>query len=269
MDALMSFSQDSEDIILYHMLKNVDSKIHWIDVGANDPVKISVTKFFSSGGGYGINIEPQAQLLDRLKKDRPKDINLGAGISNKEGRLKLHGQGVFASFDENNGWVGKEEAYEVPVTTLAKVCEKKYIKGDIHFMKIDVEGWEKEVLEGMDFGICRPWILCIESYEPYTHQPKWESWEHLLTANGYSYYGSSEINRYYAADERKDVLCEFADSQEIRKKYKIIQYDEAKKAIFVYRKWERKRKRQEYIKWKILNSKPLYPAKLIYRLLKK
>lgn len=56
MDILMSFSQDYEDIILYHMLKNVSSEIHWIDVGANDPVKISVTKLFSSGGGMELTL---------------------------------------------------------------------------------------------------------------------------------------------------------------------------------------------------------------------
>ena len=50
MEYLMIFSQDDEDLILYHVLKNV-SKIRWIDVGANDPVYASVTKFFSMWGG--------------------------------------------------------------------------------------------------------------------------------------------------------------------------------------------------------------------------
>ena len=168
MDILMSFSQDNEDIVLWNMLKSVNEPIRWIDVGANDPIDLSVTKIFSTWGGYGINIEPQRKLILRLKKDRPKDINLEIGISSEPGTLKLHGEGVFASFNPENGWVGQEEAYEVPVMTLKQVCENHLSDADIiHFLKIDVEGWEGEVLKGMDFNIYRPWIICIESYEPY------------------------------------------------------------------------------------------------------
>lgn len=51
MDILLSFSQECEDIILHHMLRDVKEPIRWIDVGANDPIDISVTKFFSLRGG--------------------------------------------------------------------------------------------------------------------------------------------------------------------------------------------------------------------------
>lgn len=266
MEILMSFSQENEDIILYNMLRKVEEPIRWIDIGANDPVNLSVTKMFSSWGGYGINIEPQIELVNRLKKDRKRDINLGIGISNQEGTLKLHGEGVYASFNSENGWVGEKKAYEVPVKTLKQICEE-YIEPDehIHFLKIDVEGWEKEVLEGMDFDICRPWLVCIESYEPYTGKEKWHEWEHLITDKGYAYYGFSELNRYYVAEERREKLCEFADATECGRKYKIIRYDEARRAVPVYREIERKRKKREHIYWRILNSKPLYPLKQIYK----
>ncbi len=50
MEYLLIFSQDDEDLILYHVLKNIE-KICWIDAGANHPVHASVTKFFSLRGG--------------------------------------------------------------------------------------------------------------------------------------------------------------------------------------------------------------------------
>lgn len=34
--------------------------------------------------------------------------------------------------------------------------------------KIDVEGFEKEVLQGCDFNIFRPWIFVIEAVKPGT-----------------------------------------------------------------------------------------------------
>ena len=51
MKILMSFAQEKEDIILYQLLQNINEPIRWIDVGANDPIDISVTKFFSVRGG--------------------------------------------------------------------------------------------------------------------------------------------------------------------------------------------------------------------------
>ena len=55
MEYLLSFSHEKnmEDVILYHALKRKD--IFWIDVGANDPVFSSVSKFFSTGGRLSEN----------------------------------------------------------------------------------------------------------------------------------------------------------------------------------------------------------------------
>ena len=128
MEILLSFAQEREDIILYHMLRNIDpEKIFWIDVGANDPVDISVTKFFSCRGGHGINIEPQRDLIEKLNQDRPKDLNLEVGVSNKRGTLKLHGHGSGASFDSENPYVKDADTYDIPVMTLAEICEQYLI----------------------------------------------------------------------------------------------------------------------------------------------
>ena len=124
MEILLSFAQEKEDIILYHMLRNVETPIFWIDVGANDPVGGSVTKFFSCRNGYGINIEPQKDLVEKLKQDRPRDLNLAVGASNKKGTLRLYGSGGLASFDSENPYVKDANAYDVPVMTLAEICEQ-------------------------------------------------------------------------------------------------------------------------------------------------
>ena len=52
-----SYAQEYEDLALYLALRDI-KKIFYIDVGANDPTYLSVTKFFYLGGGNGINIEP-------------------------------------------------------------------------------------------------------------------------------------------------------------------------------------------------------------------
>ena len=60
MQLQISFSQFSEDIIIWNALSEVDSRdIFFIDVGANDAISDSVTYLFYLLGGHGINIEPQ------------------------------------------------------------------------------------------------------------------------------------------------------------------------------------------------------------------
>jgi len=45
----VSYAEYFEDLILFDALKN-ETAIFWIDIGAYDPVDLSVTKAFSLGG---------------------------------------------------------------------------------------------------------------------------------------------------------------------------------------------------------------------------
>lgn len=47
-----SYAQEYEDLALYLALRDI-KKIFYIDVGANDPTYLSVTKFFYLGGVMG------------------------------------------------------------------------------------------------------------------------------------------------------------------------------------------------------------------------
>lgn len=73
MEYLLTFAHEYEDLILYHVLKDID-QVKWIDIEAYDPVIANVTKLFSMRGGYGINVEPQSFLYKKLVKDRPKSM---------------------------------------------------------------------------------------------------------------------------------------------------------------------------------------------------
>lgn len=136
MEFLLSFAQRREDIVLYHLLKNVNAPIRYVDVGARDPIIGSLTKLFYDRGASGINIEPQHDPFVQLEKDRPRDINLEIGISDKAGELTLYGSSAHASFDPNNS-VSQKVAHIVPVLSLSDVFNK-YIRRDedIHFLKL-------------------------------------------------------------------------------------------------------------------------------------
>ena len=86
----------------------------------------------------------------------------------------------------------------ITIDTMLNIC-KEYIRInlDIQFCKIDVEGWEKNVLLGYDFDNCRPKVFVIESTLPGNYIPCHSSWEYILLSNDYSFIYQYEINRFY------------------------------------------------------------------------
>jgi FkbM family methyltransferase len=205
---MTSYAQALEDVVLWRALRDVE-KGFWIDVGANDPLHGSVTKSFSVRGWCGINIEPVSEWFDKLVKDRPNDINLKVAAYSFNGEIQLHeivGTGLSTSIDEfaNRAQGFSQNTITVPCRTLSTICGD-HVQGTIHFLKIDVEGAERFVLEGCDFDRFRPWIVMVEATEPLTTVPTHQTWEHILTEARYDFLLSDGLNRFYSACERPEL----------------------------------------------------------------
>jgi FkbM family methyltransferase len=208
----ISYAQNFEDVLLWRALGHVKNGFY-IDVGANDPVEHSVTKAFYEAGWYGVNIEPLPAFQQAFQAQRPRDINLAIAAGAAEGSITL--------FDVPavSGWASPDQAVadahradgfdvaelQVPMRTLASVCAE-HVRGDIHFLKIDVEGFEGEVLRGMDFAKWRPWLLVIEATMPNSRETNHESWEALVTVHGYRYVHFDGLNRYYVSPDHPELL---------------------------------------------------------------
>ncbi len=207
----ISYAQNFEDVMLRRALKDVD-KGFYIDAGANDPVVDSVTKSFYDAGWHGINIEPVGEWYEKLQQDRPNDTNLQLAVGAKKDELDFYevvGTGL-STMDE---LIAKQHAdnhnfqiktYKVPVTTLTAICEE-YVQADIHFLKIDVEGAELSVLQGADLRKIRPWIILVESTLPTTSTDCHQQWEPILLASGYEFVYFDGLNRFYVANEHKEI----------------------------------------------------------------
>lgn len=183
----------------------------YIDVGANDPVKDSVTKAFYDRGWHGINAEPVAAHHQDLERDRPLDINLRCALGDSDGVIdlwecELPGLATTdVSVVDQHIIAGHHGAYHrVPVRTLASVCAE-HAPAEIHFLKIDVEGGEESVLAGADFRRFRPWIVVVEATRPNSTEQNHGAWEHLLTDAGYRFAYADGLNRFYVADEHKEL----------------------------------------------------------------
>lgn len=208
---MISYAQNFEDVMLWRALKNIENGFY-IDVGANDSNIDSVTKVFYEQGWHGINIEPVSAHHVCLQTERPRDINLNCAAGSKAGEIEIWECEV-------RGWATSNESvikqhiqaglkgtyHKVLVRTLANICAE-YVKGDIHFLKIDVEGFEKEVLMGADFQSFRPWIVVVEATMPNSTEQVYERWENLLTIADYLFAYADGLNRFYIAAEHSELL---------------------------------------------------------------
>lgn len=214
--SFISFSQNAEDVLLWRALGQVENGFY-IDVGANDPEEHSVTKAFYDAGWRGISIEPLPSFHQAFLEQRPRDVNLAIAAGSANGELTLYDTPQvrgWASPDQAVAELHRSEGHQVvelsvPVRTLASVCEE-YVQGrQIHFLKIDVEGFEGEVLKGMDFARWRPWVLVIEATLPNSRETNHASWEHMVTSQRYRFVWFDGLNRYYVAEEHSELAQHF------------------------------------------------------------
>lgn len=219
----ISYAQNAEDVRLHRAFAGKHDGFY-VDVGANHPVTLSVTKHFYEQGWSGLNCEPLPSHFRLLQADRPRDINLNVGCSNQPGELTLYAaDGSAAGISSFNlrevaGHREKGFAFQTiksQVLTLASILEQHVGARTIDFMSIDVEGHEREVLEGADFERFRPRVLVIEATRPNTTQPTHENWEHLVLDHGYLFAVFDGLNRFYVRQEDAALIPTIALSPNV------------------------------------------------------
>ncbi|MDH4190628.1 MAG: FkbM family methyltransferase [Betaproteobacteria bacterium] len=223
---MISYAQNFEDVLLERVFKG-QAKGFYVDVGAHDPEEFSVTKHFYDKGWSGLNIEPVRASQRKFIRQRPRDINLGIAAGDTTGRAT-----IFQPTDTALASLSKEIAQraiqdtdssglietQVEIRPLASVLEE-YEVTHIDFLKIDVEGWEAQVLAGMDFSRFRPVILLVEATRPLSgledftkidEVAAWAAWEPRLLRAGYKFAFFDGLNRFYIRKEDQALKACFS-----------------------------------------------------------
>ena len=164
----MFYSQCGQDQYLEkHVFKGFKNGV-FVDVGAHDGISINNTLYFEKNNNWnGINIEPIKKVFDNLVINRPNNINLNCAVCNNDGETEFLCNtgwtemisGIKDNFDPRH-WqrLEKENKEKGSVTEVIKVNTKKLetifhennIK-HIHYLSIDVEGAEFEVIKSINF----------------------------------------------------------------------------------------------------------------------
>lgn len=214
--SFVSYAQNYEDVMLWRALRDIEKGVY-IDVGAWSPDLDSVTRAFSERGWHGINIEPNPAYFAELVERRPNDINLDIAVGDHPGTISM-------SFIPESGLSTADErfireyesagyalnAQNVEVSTLAAIwAEHLPHILDVHFLKVDVEGFERAVLSGNDWARFRPWIVVVEATLPNSQIENHEEWEEILLKADYLYVYADGLNRYYVAQEHPERIDAF------------------------------------------------------------
>lgn len=213
----ISYAQRFEDM---HLLRVFGGKPggFYIDIGAGHPVYDNVSFAFYLRGWRGITAEPNPWLAQLSEAVRPRDAHMQSLVGEKPGEatyyLVEHFHGLSTTVESHarkaQSEFGKDsQTMTVPVTTLRALCER-HAPPAIDFLKIDVEGAERDVLLGNDWRRFRPKVVLAEALEPITMAPAWQAWEPLLTRNGYRFAYFDSLNRYYVADEHAGLAGRLA-----------------------------------------------------------
>jgi FkbM family methyltransferase len=187
----------------------------YIDIGAQDPIVDSVSLAFYERGWRGVHVEPDPAYAAQLRQARPDETVIQAAVNTGGGTITLFeipgtglSTGVPAIAEEHRQQGFDVRRIDVPSIPLSQVLGT-FAGEEVHWLKIDVEGMESEVIESWAQSAVRPWIVAVESTYPQTSAPSFAAWEDRLTGLGYDLVYRDGLNRFYLSHGHPELRGHF------------------------------------------------------------
>lgn len=212
--ARLSFSQQGEDIVLFHALHEV-LKIEaptYLDVGAAYPVRGSNTYLLYTTGARGVLVEPNPALAAQLRQERPHDTVIEAGIGGADRTeadyYEIKGNPMLNTFSVEQVarlQRGKTESVvgrvvKMPLLDIDRVIQEQWGRAP-DLLSTDVEGLDEAIIRALDLSRFRPAVICAEA-TPTTTAGQPSSLTSYLISQGYVPRGGSMYNTIYLDSRR-------------------------------------------------------------------
>lgn len=212
--SIISYAQNFEDVMLWRALGHIERGFY-IDIGAQDPTVDSVSLAFHENNWRGIHVEPTPHYADLLRQQRPGDTVIQAAVGNGSALTKffeIPNTGI-STADASIAAQHRERGFDVheiivtliPLSSIFDTCTE-----EIHWLKVDVEGFEKQLLSSWGDSTARPWIVVIESTLPLTQIESHDNWESIILGYGYSLAYFDGLNRFYVSHAHPELKAAFA-----------------------------------------------------------
>jgi FkbM family methyltransferase len=166
----------------------------FVEAGANDGYDQSNTYWLERGRGWrGVLVEPMAELSREAARERPgsrvftcalvAEDHPGATVTLRYGGLMTTVAGFRESEQSDREWVADahrlvqeepEHEFTVPARTLSSVLDEARAP-EIDLLSLDVEGFEPQVLAGLDLDRHAPRFMLVEIRDMETGRPAIEA----------------------------------------------------------------------------------------------
>jgi FkbM family methyltransferase len=201
-----SYSANFEDVILNRIFGKKPNGFY-VDIGAAHPMFENDTKLFYDRGWTGINVEPNPNFFELLAAERPRDRNFCLAVTESASDIDFYevvGTGL-STCDEKQAEIARRKGHRivkrsVTSATLGSILDQ-VAPPAIDFMKIDVEGFEQQVLSGNDWSKYRPSVISIEVTYPESPTRRLTTIRDYLEKLGYNWRYFDGLNDFYVAGE--------------------------------------------------------------------
>jgi FkbM family methyltransferase len=202
-----SYSQCGEDLIIRTIFDIIGvCSPSYLDIGAHHPSYLNNTYIFYQEGSRGVNVEPDLKLFSKFNTIRPSDLNLNFGIGKEAGNLDLYVMSTKTlntfSAEEAQSYVDQgfkiESKVSVPIITINQLLDQ-YCKKVPDFLSVDVEGFDYDILNAMNFDLYRPAVICVETivFSNTGLGKKRDEIEDLIVSKGYFKFADTYINSIF------------------------------------------------------------------------
>jgi FkbM family methyltransferase len=211
---MISYAQNFEDVMLWRALGHIERGFY-LDIGAQLPIYDSVSKAFYDAGWRGVHVEATPTYAAAIRADRPDEIVIQAAVSDEQGQMSFFeipetglstGRAEIASSHAENGFATREIV--VSCVSLSSILTS-ITAPQVHWMKIDVEGMEAQVLRSWRDCAVRPWVLVIESTFPASQSQTHGEWVDLVLSRGYREAYFDGLSRYFVAEGHDELMVAF------------------------------------------------------------
>lgn len=158
--------QEMPEKIYAFLIENCNRKGFYIECGAYDGKNYSNTILLEKLGWKGLLVEPSPKAFLACLENRSSTNNIFVNVAlvNSENIKYVEGDFDGTPMSSVNSLrLNNDLKIRVPAKTLQSILNENQIRV-IDFFSLDVEGYELQVLEGMDLKLNPPKFILVELY---------------------------------------------------------------------------------------------------------